>query len=131
MIHALIPQALMSRLRANAEAGDAADPPPVLKLFNPAGAGTWLITEIRPDGDTLFGLCDLDMGCPELGYVALSEIAAVRLPGGLTIERDIAFRGRLPLSVWADLARDLGSIRAAEAYVAGLPTSAFTPPAGG
>jgi hypothetical protein len=131
MIQSLIPQDLLAQLRANAQAGDAADPPPVMKLFNPAGVGTWLITEIEPDDDTLFGLCDLDMGCPELGYVRLSEIAAVRLPGGLTIERDIAFNGRLPLSVWVDLARDLGSIRSAEAYVDGLPPSALAPPAGG
>ena len=130
MTTSLIPDDLQAGLRANAEAGDSIDPVPVLKLFNPVGVGTWLITEVQPDGDTLFGLCDLDMGFPELGYVCLSEITAVRLPGGLTIERDAHFKGRLPLSVWADLARDHGSIRAAEAYVDRLPPSAFTPPSG-
>lgn len=130
MTSSLIPDDLLARLRANAEAGDAADPVPVLKLFNPVGVETWLITEVQPDGDTLFGLCDLDMGFPELGYVCLSEITAVRLPGGLTIERDIHFVGRLPLSAWADLARDHGSIGGAEAYVNRLPPSAFTPPSG-
>src|SRR3546814_7580172 len=32
------------------------DPVPVLKLFNPLGAATWLATELYEDGDTLFGL---------------------------------------------------------------------------
>ena len=32
---------------------------PVVKLFNPVGAGTWLISEMEADGDTLFGLADL------------------------------------------------------------------------
>jgi hypothetical protein len=130
MTSSLIPDDLLARLHANAEAGDSIDPVPVLKLFNPVGVGTWLITEIQPDGDTLFGLCDLDMGFAELGYVCLSEITAVRLPGGLAIERDVHFQGRLPLSVWADLARDHGSIGAAEAYIDRVPPSAFTPPSG-
>jgi hypothetical protein len=51
------------------------DPVPVLKLFNPLGAATWLATELGEDGDTMFGLADLGFGCPELGYFSLSEIA--------------------------------------------------------
>jgi hypothetical protein len=117
----LIPEDLRARLRANAEAGDSQDPVPVLKLFNPAGPGTWLITEMAPDGDILFGLCDLDMDCVELGYVSLAEITGVRLPFGLSIERDLYFEGRVPLSVWTETARRAGSIRAAEAIVRRLP----------
>lgn len=64
------------------------DPVPLLKLFNPCGAATWLASELDEDGDTLFGLADLGFGCPELGYFSLREIAAVRLPFGLRIERD-------------------------------------------
>jgi len=90
------------------------DPVPVLKLFNPIGAATWLATELYDDGDTLFGLADLGFGCPELGNFSLSEIAAVRLPFGLGIERDIAFSTTFPLSVWADRARRAGSILVAQ-----------------
>jgi hypothetical protein len=115
----LIPDALRPALAANA-ARDG-DPLPVLKLFNPAGPGTWLITELDPDGDTMFGLCDLDMGCPELGSVSLREITSVKLPFGLTIERDVAFEGRVPLSTWAEIARRTGSVREAEAVVRALP----------
>jgi hypothetical protein len=90
------------------------DPVPVLKLFNPVGAATWLATELDSDNDTLFGLADLGFGCPDLGYFSLSEIASVRLPFGFTIERDIRFETPHPLSVWADTARRTGSILSAQ-----------------
>ena len=90
------------------------DPAPLVKLFSPLSAATWLATELAEDGDTLFGLADLDFGCPELGYFSLSEIAAVRLPFGLRIERDEAFRSQFALSVWADWSRRSGSILFAE-----------------
>lgn len=94
------------------------DPAPVLKLFNPVGAATWLATELDEDGDTLFGLADLGFGCPELGYFSLSEIGAPRLPLGLGIERDLGFASLSPLSLWADQARRLGSMTAAESAFA-------------
>jgi len=53
---------------------DAPDHRPVIKLFN--GPATWLITEIDEDLDRMFGLCDLGMGEPELGYASLAEIKA-------------------------------------------------------
>ena len=90
------------------------DPAPVVKFFNPLGAATWLATELYDDGDTLFGLADLGFGCPELGCFSLSELASVRLPFGLRIERDLAFATTSRLSVWADTARRAGSILWAE-----------------
>ena len=51
------------------------DPKPVIKLFTPDGAATWLLTELDPDdNDIAFGLCDLGMGFPELGSVRISEL---------------------------------------------------------
>lgn len=118
-----IPPSLRIALYANARQArhhaahdEGFDPLPVVKLFNPIGAGTWLATELADDGDTLFGLADLGFGCPELGYFSLGELASVRLPFGLFIERDIAFVPRRPLSEWADTARRLGTIIAAEQY---------------
>lgn len=93
------------------------DPAPVVKLFNPLGAATWLATELGEDDDTLFGLADLGFGCPELGCFSLSEIASLRLPFGLGIERDIGFATTVRLSVWADTARRVGSILEAQAVI--------------
>jgi hypothetical protein len=93
------------------------DPAPVVKFFNPVGAATWLATELYDDGDTLFGLADLGFGCPELGCFSLSELAGIRLPFGLRIERDIGFSTTISLSVWADTARRAGSISQAQSII--------------
>lgn len=116
----LLTQALRAALRANAEAAcqPRHDPVPVVKFFNPCGAATWLATELDADGDTLFGLADLGFGCPELGSFSLAEIASVRLPFGLRIERDLFFSTTHPLSEWAEAARQAGSILLAERLLA-------------
>ncbi len=105
----LLTPELQGRLLANGCLRDA-DHVPVVKLFNPLGAATWLATELDEDGDTLFGLADLGFGCPELGSFSLSEMSSVRLPLGLGIERDIWFAGTFPLSVYAAAARTAGRI---------------------
>ena len=102
----LLDPKMADRLTANCKT--SGDHLPVVKLFNPCGAATWLFSEL--DGDNLFGLCDLGFGCPEPGSASLSEIAAVRLPFGLAIERDILFEARFPLSVYAEAARARGAI---------------------
>jgi DUF2958 family protein len=113
----LLTDDLREQLLANArETGK--DHVPLLKLFNPCGSATWLATELDRDGDTLFGLADLGMGYPELGSFSLAELAALRLPFGLRIERDLFFRTDQPLSVWAETARSVASIIAAEGILA-------------
>jgi len=107
----LLTDDLRERLLANGlECG--ADHVPVVKFFNPLGEGVWLATELDADGDTLFGLADL--GHPELGSFSIEELASIVLPFGMGIERDILFTGDFPISVWAEAAREAGSIRAAE-----------------
>ena len=86
---------------------------PVVKLFTPDAGCTWLLTEIDPDdADRAFGLCDLGMGYPELGYVSLAELAAVRGKLGLPVERDLHFTAEKPLSAYLDEARRLGRVSA-------------------
>ena len=83
------------------------DAPPVVKLFTPFHRCTWLLSELDPgDPDLAFGLCDLGHGCPELGYVRISEITAATL-----IERDRYFTPKLSMSAYADEARAEGGIR--------------------
>lgn len=105
----LLTDDLRDRLRANGRRRDI-DHVPVVKFFNPVGAGTWLATELDADGNTLFGLADLGFGSPEVGSFSLSELASVRLPFGMGIERDILFEAAFPLSVYAEAARQAGSI---------------------
>ncbi len=133
----LLTPELRAALRANDAARIAAqldgqrepDPLPVVKLFNPMGAATWLATELDEDGDTLFGLADLGFECPELGLFSLSEIESVRLPGGLGIERDLYFEPRFPLSAYAEAARIAGRITEAEALLSTVARARdlFTP----
>ncbi|MEG2064919.1 MAG: DUF2958 domain-containing protein [Alistipes sp.] len=69
--------------------GRGMDATVLVKFFNPCGAGTWLITEAEREGDDwrLYGYCHL---CEwEWGYLMLSELENIRLPFGLTIERDL------------------------------------------
>jgi Protein of unknown function (DUF2958) len=97
------------RLFANALADDCDHP--VLKLFTPDAAATWLISEVDPDDpDRLFGLCDLGLGYPELGYVSLAEITSVKGRLGLPVERDLHFVADKPLSAYAEEARVKGRI---------------------
>lgn len=107
----LLTPGMCARLLANGRTPDA-DHIPVVKFFNPFSQGTWLATELDEDGDILFGLADL--GYPELGSWSLSEMAAIQLPFGMGIERDLHFEGQFPISVWAEAARAEGSISAAE-----------------
>jgi hypothetical protein len=88
-----------------------ADHRPVVKLFTPDANATWLISEVDPDDpDQLFGLCDLGLESPELGYVSLAELKAIRGPLGLPIERDRHFVADKPLSAYAEEARTKGRI---------------------
>ncbi|MEC9368700.1 MAG: DUF2958 domain-containing protein [Pseudomonadota bacterium] len=113
----LLTDELRDRLLANGRQRDV-DHVPVVKFFNPVGAGTWLITEMEPDGNTLFALADLGFGCPELGACSLGEFTSVRLPFGLGIERDILFEGLYPLSVYVEAARQAGGIVESERLLA-------------
>jgi hypothetical protein len=116
----LITKDLMRQLQANAAATLAAqangtaepDHKPVVKFFTPDGAATWLIAEIADDGDTLYGLCDLGMGEPELGYVSLAELQALRGGYGLPVERDKWFRTDKTIREYAAIASANRGIRA-------------------
>jgi len=129
----LIPDDIRARLLANGAVDREINHIPVVKLFNPCGAATWIITEMMADGDTLFGLADLGFGCPELGYVSLAEIESAKGPLGLGIERDLYFAPRFPLSVCAEAARIAGHITEAERLLAQAAAALGTsrvPPAG-
>lgn len=61
----------------------------IAKFFNLCGAGTWYATEYNPEDRCFFGLAVLHEA--ELGYFSLDEMESIKLPFGLTIERDLHF----------------------------------------
>ena len=103
---------LLSNGRKQADAieqGESLDFKPVVKLFNPTGVGTWLLSEIDPDYlDIAFGLCDV--GYPELGSVSISELENFKGVLGLGIERDLSFSPTKTLIEYSNQAREAGSL---------------------
>lgn len=109
----LLTQDQRARLIANGKT--RADHVPVVKFFRPSAVRygcfpNWIRTAID-----LFGLCDLGFGLSEMGRASLAGTAAVTLPLGLSIERDLHFEGRSPLTIYADAARLIGRITEDEA----------------
>jgi hypothetical protein len=110
----LISKTLTDQLLANGRAQraaidkgeDAIDFEPVVKLFTPDAQCTWLLTEIDADTNLAFGLCDLGLGEPELGYVSLVELSTVRGKLGLPVERDLHFVATKTISAYAVEARE-------------------------
>lgn len=92
-------------LKAILKDGNTPDHKPVCKLFTPDGGATWLISEMEVDEDgatgRLFGLCDLGIGYPEVGYVNLEELRTLRGKLGLPVERDYHFTADKTLSEYA------------------------------
>jgi len=95
-----IPAEVVSLLRAQAQEPTAAAVI-YLKLFTPDAGCTWLISEWHEEAGEvlLFGLCDLGMGFPELGYVSLHELMSIRGKLGLPVERDLYWEPTLLATV--------------------------------
>lgn len=108
----LLTAEIRAHLRRNADqsAIREIDHRPVVKFFTPDAQCTWLFTELAADQDTLFGLCDLGHGTPELGYASLAEIQSLRGPMRLLVERDRHFRANKSISAYAENARIFGRI---------------------
>lgn len=66
----------------------------ILKLFNPLGPQTWLISEYDPEERLFFGYASLGFGrhCDEWGYISLDELEELDVGFGLGIERDRYFK---------------------------------------
>ena len=98
-IRAIIPADAINRMRLNAKQRHQKgyDPMPVVRLYVPYTCCQWLLTEIDEELNIAFGLCDLGMGFPELGYVSLFEIAEVTPH----VRCDPHFVAVAPLSVYS------------------------------
>jgi len=101
---------LIANFRANQQELEETDHHPVVKLFTPDAQATWLFTEFDPTENLLFGLCDLGIGCPELGYAFLPELQSLRGRLGLPVECDRHFTADKLLSAYAKEARKASRI---------------------
>lgn len=93
--HILIPAWLAEAIPPLYATEGMADPVVRCKFFTPDSSWTWFVLEysaVAPDGAErlCFGLVDGHE--KELGYFGLDDLAAVRGPMGLKIERDLYFR---------------------------------------
>lgn len=110
----LIPDHLKALMLSNGKRraqNEDFDPFPIVKLFAPWAAMTWLLSDLDPsDADIAFGVIDLGNGFPDLGTVRISDIEAMRGPLGLAVERDVAFLAEKTLSAYAYDASQRGAI---------------------
>jgi hypothetical protein len=99
-------QKLIKNFEANNDKENTTDFKPVVKFFG-GGACTWLISEYNPEDKIFFGLCDLGMGEPELGYVSREELESIRfLPFRLPVERDMHWTATKTLAEYAKEANE-------------------------
>lgn len=84
---------------------------PAAKLYTLDAHATWLLVSLDPeDFDTAYGLCDLGIGTPSLGYIKLSDLQAIRGPRDMPVCCDTYFVARYPLSEYVRRAEANGSI---------------------
>ena len=75
----------------------------VAKYFNPAGRGTWYLMNTEPGSDYAWGIVDLFE--VEMGSFSIRELESIKLPFGLTVERDRYFEPMKAKDVWDKLNR--------------------------
>ena len=110
LLPALAVERLLDNGRRIAMTGND-DVEPIVKLFTPDAGCTWLLVSLDPDEpDHAYGLCDLGLGCTEIGSVSVAEIKSIRGAIGLPPERDLHFEAEGTLGWYADRARVSGSI---------------------
>ncbi len=66
------------------------DPLVIVKLFDPTGSATWLLTEYDPVEKIAFGYV-MGLQEDEFGYVSLTELESIKGPYGIGIEQDLYF----------------------------------------
>ena len=91
--HGLLPDGVAKKLPKMGAQKNNADPIAHVKLFSPYSQATWFLTEYDPATGEAFGWADLGMGCGELGYFSIPELAALVRPMGRhalpLVERDL------------------------------------------
>ena len=67
---------------------------PAVYVFTPGHSATWVLWEYSPENDMAFGLCDLGLGFPEMGYVSIAELETLSGRLSIPIEVDTSITTR-------------------------------------
>jgi len=89
----LLTSALLKRFKQVGSQENVKDPIVICKFFNPAGAGTWFMTEYDPKTRIFFGYASIfgDHN-DEWGSSSLDELESFKGQLGIGIERDRYFQ---------------------------------------
>ena len=71
----------------------------------------WVLSEYNPHDELFFGVADLGLGCPEMGYVSVYEFE--QLGGSMLVVNDEDFIATDPISIYAQKAYSLQSLNLA------------------
>ncbi|MDK4711588.1 DUF2958 domain-containing protein [Rhizobium sp. CNPSo 4039] len=104
----LFPENITRRLDDNAKAyGDIV---PVLKLIDPSGSATVIVTRSRCAGHAVDALHNLDDGKPVFQPVWVSDLMRLDTKIGMKLVRDQAFAAAMPISAYIEAAALTGRI---------------------
>ena len=67
---------------------------PAVYVFTPDAGATWVIWEYDREQQVGYGLCDIGLGFPEIGYVSVPELEELRGKLGLPVEVDSSVKSR-------------------------------------
>ena len=87
----LITSELKKRFEEVGEQYETVDPILIAKFFNPTGAGTWYASEYNSETNICYGYVT-GLAFDEWGTFSIDELESIRLPFGLSMERDIHFK---------------------------------------
>ena len=86
----LITQTLLNRFTNIGDQSEDPNPIVIAKFFDPCGSATWYATEYDPETSICFGYVT-GLAYDEWGSFSIDELASIKRPFGLGIERDIHF----------------------------------------
>lgn len=87
----LITKTLEDRFNEIGDQSEISDPIIVAKFFNPCGSQSWYACEYDNQSRVCFGYVT-GMDFDEWGTFSIEELENLKLPFGLTVERDLYFK---------------------------------------
>ncbi|ANM18234.1 hypothetical protein AMK06_CH03360 [Rhizobium sp. N541] len=120
----LFPEAIMRQLEENAKA--RRNFAPVLKLVDPKGSATVIVTRNRCNGHAVDILHNLNNGRPVFQAVWVSDLLRLDAKIGMRLVRDESFAPIMPIGAYIETAALLGQI-AGEDEISILPLTGNVP----